>query len=103
MKKRAVLILATFTVAVMVGGYRLASTEPLTPIELAVEHCRECGMDKAWVTQTISDIRSSGQSREEAIAAWQRTYDDAGALAEARELCSGCVEAVVRVAMGNRG
>ena len=95
MKTRAVLILATFTVVAMVGGYWLASSEPLSPTELAVEHCRECGMDRAWVEQTVEDIRVSGQTREEAIVAWHRTYDDPDALAEARELCSGCVEAVV--------
>ena len=95
MKKRAVCLLAIFTVAVMAVGYWLASSEQLSPIELAVEHCRECGMDREWVEQTVADIRVSGQTREEAIAAWQRTYDDADELAEARELCSGCVEAVV--------
>ena len=100
MKKRAICLLATFTVAVMAGGYWLASIEPLSPIELAVEHCRECGMDRAWVEQTVTDIRVSGQTREEAIAAWEATYDDADALSEARELCSGCVEAVVKAALG---
>ena len=100
LKKRAVCLLAIFTLAVMAGGYWLASSEPVTPIELAVEHCRECGMDREWVEQTVEDIRTSGRSREAAIAAWEQTYDDPVDLAEARETCLGCVEAVVGAAHG---
>ena len=69
MRRRAVGILVAFTVTGMAGGYWLASSEPLTPIELAVEHCRECGMDREWVEQTVENIRASGQTSEEAIRA----------------------------------
>ena len=53
------------------------------------------------MSMTIADIRLSGQSREEAIAAWEATYDDPDALAEARAVCLTCVEAVVTAALAD--
>ena len=32
---------------------------------------------------------------------WERTYDDPDELAEVRELCLACVEAVVEAALGD--
>ena len=100
MIRRGVLTLAIFTVVVVAIGFRLAARKPLSPTELAIEHCRECGMDREWVEQTVSDIQLSGQTREQAIEAWERTYDDPDALAEARVVCLPCVEAVVNAAGG---
>lgn len=86
----------------MAGGYWLARSEPLSRIELAVEHCKSCGMDREWVEQTVTDIRLSGQSREEAIKAWEKTFEqNPDDLEEAQTLCRPCVEAVVVAALGN--
>lgn len=58
-------------------------------------------MDEAWVTQTVEDIRASGQTREQAVEASEETYrqNNLQDLEAARELCLACVEAVVDAAL----
>ena len=70
-------------------------------LDVAILVCDGCNMDEAWVKQTVEDIRASGQTREQAIDSWEETYrqNNPQDLEEARELCFGCVEAVVDAAL----
>lgn len=70
-------------------------------LDVAILVCDGCNMGREWVTQTIEDIRASGQTREQAIDSWEETYrvNNPEDLEEAREICLGCVEAICDVAI----
>lgn len=61
----------------------------------AYRACEGCGLASEGIDRLVEDVRLSGASRETAVRLWEETYDDPAKLEEARELCGGCVKAVV--------
>ena len=99
MRSRKQLVLAVVGVALVVVWVQSPGT--LSPVELAVAECEDCGMDRDWVLQTVEGIRVSGQTREQAIDAWEATcrQNNPEDLEEARGNCLPCVEAIVTAAL----
>ena len=93
-----VLILVIFTAAAMTVGVWVAGDHSMSPTEVAIGQCEVCGMDRDWVLGQIQTVRESGLTGEESVALWEKTYDDPEELAEARERCLPCVEAIVTAA-----
>ena len=81
------------------AGRWMRRTRPWeTPIESAYRVCGECGLATAEVDGLIREVRGGELGREQAIKLWVRTYDDPARLEQARELCGGCVDAVLDAA-----
>ena len=70
-----------------------------TPTERAHRICADCGLDAAAIDWLIDETEHTTLDRAGALALWEGTYDDPDALAEARELCMPCVEAILDVSV----
>jgi hypothetical protein len=80
-----------------VSGWLILARPWESPAERADRLCGECGLTDDRTDQLIEDVRLSGASRETAVRLWEATYADPAILEQARDLCGGCVKAVVDV------
>ncbi len=70
-----------------------------TPTGRAHRLCRVCGLEPDEIDRLILIMRDSPGDRATLTRLWEQTYgDDVEALEESRELCGGCVEAILDAA-----
>ena len=81
-----------------VSGWLFLARPWESPVDRTSRLCGECGLSVSDVDRLIAENRASTLTRDEAVKLWEGTYSDPDVLADARELCMPCVDAVIRAA-----
>ena len=104
MRTRRVILTAIIVTTVLAVAWRTAlkvSRMNETPVARAYRICRGCGLTAEETDALIDTMRTTDMDRAGKVKLWEATYEDAGRLAQAREECMPCLEAVLDAAEEN--
>ena len=97
-KRSTKMVVGMLPVMFAVTGWMFLTRPWESPIDRAYRLCGECGLPYTDVDRLVAENRASTLTREEAVKLWEGTYADSDVLADPRELCMPCVDAVIRAA-----
>ncbi len=97
-KRSTKMVVGMLPVMFAVSGWMFLARPWESPVDRAYRLCGVCGLPSSDVDRLIAENRASTLTRGEAVKLWEGTYSDPDGLADARELCMPCVDAVIRVA-----